>query len=453
MSEEPRPASQNTTGEYCTFCGALIPPTGNFCPRCGAIRASLRASDPNLSPFPWVRTVPVRTGPSWRRLFKTGSAYSMITMLAQFILSLAALIYGITIVLPEIVKHSFSMIIITPRLVEIGRISGDALGAYYLLIVAAILMSAIWLFLTSARSFKKELGMKAEPRKHSAIFDLCGLMFAVLFLNVAVVIVMGIFDSEVTSPVEDTDLWELLFLLANASVWEELIVRVLMIGLPLIGIDLLRRAFSGRALPYKSYKYVLGGGISIGIPEAALLILSSVMFGMGHYEGWGAWKVFPAAVAGLAFGYMFLKHGLAASIMLHFGFDYLSLPSEVFAGASLSILVFLAVAILLWVGMGSVFFGYYLTRMIEFVTKRKYFEDRPAPQPVQYNYSYGGNIMQPPREIPPAAGNLGLGQREPTATQNAMPGFGAVFICPVCGNTQARWLDGRFQCLRCGTLL
>ncbi|MBE0519278.1 MAG: CPBP family intramembrane metalloprotease [Thermoplasmata archaeon] len=453
MSEEPRPACQNTPGEYCTLCGAWIPPTGNFCPRCGAIRASLRASDPVQSPFPMARTVPVRTGPSWRRLFKTGSAYSMITMLAQFILSLVTLIYGITIVLPEIVKHTFSMIIITPNLVEIGRISGDALGVYYLLIVAAILMSAIWLFVTSARSFRKELGMKAESRKHSAIFDLCGLMFAVLFLNMVVILVMGMFGNEATSPVEDTDLWELLFLLANASVWEELIVRVLMIGLPLIAIDLLRRAFSGRALPYKPQKYVLGGGISIGIPEAALLIFSSAMFGMGHYEGWGAWKVFPATVAGLAFGYMFLRHGLAASIMLHFGFDYLSLPSDVFPGASLSILVFLGVALLLWIGMGSVFFGYYLTRMAEFVTKRKYFEDRPAPQPVHYAYSYGGKITQPPRETPPVTGSPELGRREPVTTQNAIPGFGAVFICPVCGSTQARWLDGRFQCLRCGSLL
>ncbi len=377
----------------------------------------------------------------------------MVTLLAQFVLSLITLIYGITIVLPEITKHSFSMIIITPTLVEIGRISGDALGVYYLLIVAAILMSAIWLFVTSARSFRKELGMKAESRKHSAIFDLCGLMFAVFFLNLVVVLVVGMFGNEPTSPIEDTDLWELLFLLANASVWEELIVRVLMIGLPLIGIDLIRRSFSGRALPYRPRKYVLGGGISIGIPEAALLIFSSVMFGMGHYEGWGAWKVFPAAMAGLAFGYMFLKHGLAASIMLHFGFDYLSLPSEVFAGASLGILLFLGVAILLWVGMGSVFFGYYLTRMAEFVTKRKYFEDRPAPQPVQYTYSYSGRITQPSGGIPPSTMSPDHSRREPATTQNAIPGFGAVFICPVCGSTQARWLDGRFQCLRCGSLL
>jgi len=398
------------------------------------------------------RTVPVKTGPSWRRLFKTGSAYSMITLLAQFILALVTLIYGITIVLPEIVKHTFSMIIITPNLVEIGRISGDALGVYYLLIVAAILMSAFWLFATSARPFRKELGMRAESRKHSAIFDLCGLMFAVIFLNMVVILVMGMFGNEVTSPVEDRDLWELLFLLANASVWEELIVRVLMIGLPLMAIDLLRRAFSGRALPYKPHKYVLGGGISIGIPEAALLIFSSAMFGMGHYEGWGAWKVFPTAVAGLAFGYMFLRHGLAASIMLHFGFDYLSLPSDVFPGASLSILVFLGVAVLLWIGMGSVFFGYYLTRMAEFVTKRKYFEDRPAPQPVHYTHSYGGQITQLQRETPSVTRSPEPDRREPVTTQNAIPGFGAVFICPVCGSTQARWLDGRFQCLRCGSL-
>src|SRR5207249_6609828 len=44
------------------------------------------------------------------------------------------------------------------------------------------------------------------------------------------------------------------------------------------------------------------------------LIASSVIFGLAHAPGWGLWKVIPAMVAGLGFGYLFLRHGIAAAI-------------------------------------------------------------------------------------------------------------------------------------------
>lgn len=381
---------------------------------------------------------------------KTIMAYGMITFVIQLIAGLAALVYGITIVLPEITYHSYVVYVIAPILIAVGEISGDVLAAYYLIIVAAIIASAVWLFLTSWKGYRKELAMKGESRKHSAIFDLCGLMFGVLFLNMIIVIFSGILWDGPTTPTEGADLWELLFLLANASVWEELIVRVLLIGIPLLIVDLLRNSVRAKGI-----KYLVGGGFGIGIAEVVLILASSALFGFAHLPGWGAWKVFPAAVAGVAFGYMFMRHGLASAIMLHFGFDYLSLPVEVFAGGSDASLVILGMATLTWMAMGAVFFGYYIVRMIEFVTGGKYFEELPRPaSPYEafYRYPYApGPVQQPPQAHPgyEIRGPLQEAGGGPTIPPGP-PGF---FVCPTCGYPEASWRDGRFQCLRCGTIV
>ncbi len=450
MSATDGDSAASSRDEQCVHCGSAIPPNGAYCPNCGALRMSLLASRPQLQP----RT-PVRKPPSWRVIIKTILAFGMLTFLAQLVLSLAALIQGTTIVLPEIVHRSYTLYVVAPILTAIGEISGDALGVYYLLLVVAILSSAVWLALTSWKGYLKELTMKAESRKHSAVFDLCGLMFGVLFLNYVIILLMGVFWEDPSVPTEGAELWELLFLLANASVWEELIVRVLLIGVPLLLIDLLRRSTQA-----KKHRYILGGGFSLGVAETVLLLASSVLFGLAHFDGWGAWKVFPSAVAGLAFGYMFLRHGLASAIMLHFGFDYLSMPNEVFFdGPGIGALILLGFALLAWAAMGAVFFGYYVVRMVEFVTKEKYLEEGPpAPfaYPTYYTYRYvppeaqwqaPPQVQQWPQERSP--------DTRPVVSPGpaAPPGSQGFFVCPVCGYTGARWMEGKFQCLRCGAVV
>lgn len=378
-------------------------------------------------------------------MIKAVLACTMVTFAIQLIVMLFTLIWGVHIVLPEIVHHGFSLYLALPTLVDIVTLSGDALGAYYVLLVLAILASAAWLFLKSWKGFVLEAAMRGKSREHSPLFDMCGLMFAVLFLNVVVVLLMGATGWAPTDPVSDSELWELLFLLANASVWEELVTRVLLIGIPLLVIDLLRRKHGdGMA------NYFLGGGFKFGAVEVALILISSVIFGFAHYEGWGSWKVFPATVAGLAFGYMFMKHGLASAIMLHFSFDYLSMPMQVFED-SMGLTIVTGLAVLLWVGLGFVFFVYFTMRMVEFVTGLKLAEEKPqlvgAPAVFypQQAYYGGGYSQAPPVPIHPA-------QQPVTAQNGATPGFGGIYACPYCGYTEARWINGRFQCLRCGRL-
>jgi hypothetical protein len=371
-------------------------------------------------------------------------AFGMLTFIAQLVLALCSLVYGVSIVLPEITDYGYGLYLIAPMLFEIGTISGGVLAAYYIALVVVIVVSAAWVFITSAKGYHKELTTQAKPRQHSAIFEVCGLMFGVLFLNVLVVLITGVIWEEPTSPVEEYQLWELLFLLANASVWEEFAVRVLLIGVPMILVDLVRRTPKD-----KIYRYLLGGGFHIGAPEVALVLLSSALFGFAHLEGWGAWKVFPSAVAGVAFGYLFIKYGLASAILLHFGFDYLSIPLELLTDSSdMSALLLFGLATLIWVGMGAVFFVYFLLRIFEFLTDKQFLDDRRPFSP----YTRPMPIWAP--EYPPPQTVTDAYQTESVTPppQVVLPRTGGFFICPVCGYPEARWTDGRLMCLRCGTM-
>jgi membrane protease YdiL (CAAX protease family) len=368
---------------------------------------------------------------AWRDIARTISAIIMISFATYLAVCLFTLLYGIGIVSPELEFWSFTLYVVFLGVYGLVTLSGGMLYGWYLFLVFTIILSAAWVFLTSARGFGKELTMKSEPRSHSPFFDMCGLMVAILFINTVIVLAMVGIGGEATNPTEDVETSELLLLLANASVWEELIVRVLLIGIPLLVIDAVaKRGFR------KPHKYLLGGGIAIGRPEVFLIVVSSIIFGLAHLEGWGAWKVFPSGLAGVAFGYMYLKHGLAASILLHFSFDYLSMPLLVFEG-SLSLALAVGIGILLWLGLGLVFATYFTIRIAEFLTGKTLFDSPggtpvPAPAGAPYTQSQQWSQHSNWTHAPPTSDDF--------------------FICPICGSTGARRLQGRRQCRSCGRL-
>jgi len=375
-------------------------------------------------------------------------------MMLSVVFSLAAglvtLVYGIGLVAPDILDspdwaEGYSVFIVVPVFIHLFSISGYALLAYYLLIVAAIIASCAWVFLSSYKGFLKELTMNAEPRKHSQIFDISGLIFVEMFMLIVVVVIAALLGISQTETGVTGTTSELLFLLANASVWEELIVRVLMIGLPILVVDL-----AIRKKHKKWMSYIFGGGFNFGVPEVVFLMVSAVIFGYAHYiGGWEAWIVPWDALGGVTFGYLFLRHGLAAAVVLHFAIDYRGMPTEVFGFSE----AYMIVLFMLWIGLGAIFTVYYLLRVGEFLTGGKYLEER-----VHYLVPY----QQQPLPYPPMTQQW---PQTPTNGQtNAPPpgratqasaspsGLYGGYVCPYCGHTEARWIDGRFQCLRCNRL-
>jgi hypothetical protein len=382
----------------------------------------------------------------WRKVGKSVSAFVMLTFVAQLVLSIVALFYGMKWVVPAILDewHGFNLILITPVIIKLLTVSGYFLLVFYFFLIGAIVSSCTWVFVTSIRGFSKELSMTAVSREHSPLFETCGLLFATLFFSVLVALLFRTTASDVPSA---GTLQESLFLLANASVWEELIVRVLLIGLPLILVNLLRKNRMN-----KWHSYFLGGGFKIGTPEATLIVVSAAIFGYAHYAGgWGAWKIIPASAGGLAFGYLFLRFGLAASIMLHFATDYLGMPIEVFNSNGLSLIT--GVGILIWLGFGVIFFSYYLTRIGEFLSGQRLFGASRAPVPTPWVEPGMQDSFQTPVHGPYDDHLRGWNQgatADPNPYRNQ--GFSGGYVCARCGNTQARWVDGRFECMRCGLL-
>lgn len=384
---------------------------------------------------------------NWRVVIKGISAFVMVSFIIQILVSLFTLIYGIHIVVPDIldVWRGYTLFLVIPVIVDIVLLSGYTLLVWYFFLVGAIVASCTWVLLSGYKGFLKELTMTAKSREHSAIFDTAGLLFATLFFSVFVVLLLNPPESGLPSTLT---LSEKLFQLANASVWEEIAVRVLLIGLPMVAVDLSRNN-SGR----KAYSYLLGGGFKLGIPEVALIIVSAVIFGFAHYlGGWGAWKIVPAAVGGFAFGYLFLRYGIAASIMLHFGTDYLGMPIDVFNSNGLKLLI--GLTILVWLGFGLLFFVYYTIRVGEFFSGKKYMEGVPAVAANPWNdpRMQVSVYYQPPETQQTVQVHYGPASGQVPHTPPPRQGIGGGYVCPICGNTQARWIDGKFQCLRCGHL-
>jgi Type II CAAX prenyl endopeptidase Rce1-like len=57
----------------------------------------------------------------------------------------------------------------------------------------------------------------------------------------------------------------------------------------------------------------------------AFLFISSFIFGYAHYAsgaGWGPGKISEAALAGLALGYLYIKYGFLADVLLHWSINY-----------------------------------------------------------------------------------------------------------------------------------
>src|SRR5205807_4352925 len=231
----------------------------------------------------------------------------------------------------------------------------------------------------TSRAFKAPIeSIGTRLRSRSAWIAIAQVWMAVTFFQVALIYVLTLAGIEPTSPINLTpqNAWVLLFELANAGVYEEVIFRLLLIGLPMaVGSVVLRimdvnRGATGNGPGSAgryiggAWRYLIGGILRRDSPKEALvagwalLFASSAIFGLAHAPGWGLWKVVPAMVAGLGFGYLFLRHGIGAAILAHFVNDYaITLSYEGVGGEALMILIELLVLGLAVAGAG--FLGWY----------------------------------------------------------------------------------------------
>ena len=236
---------------------------------------------------------------------------------------------------------------------------------YYLFLAVALVISYIFMMGSSAKTFAKEL-IFGKPAKHSPLYTVGGLFCAVLVITKIWYSFANIIHANPTVPnfSDNVPFWEVAFGYAQASVWEEIVSRLLLIGVSLLWIDLIFR----RNKLQTPYRYFIGGKLNFGPVECGLIVFSALMFGFAHLEIWDFWKVPPAFIVGLAFGYLFVRFGIYAAIMLHFSLNFLSIPIDYF-NPSLGVEFIIALMIWACLAAGVMFLIYYSLRLWKFITQ------------------------------------------------------------------------------------
>lgn len=110
---------------------------------------------------------------------------------------------------------------------------------------------------------------------------------------------------------------QMLFLLTKAGLEEEILLRVVWIGIPMAALAIIINK------DRRSWQYLMGG-FGMSKTAFALIVFSSVLFGLAHLSGWGWGKVPDAIMSGLIFGYLYTEYGLYAAVIAHTANDTLS---------------------------------------------------------------------------------------------------------------------------------
>ncbi|MDR1405421.1 MAG: CPBP family intramembrane metalloprotease [Candidatus Methanoplasma sp.] len=210
-------------------------------------------------------------------------------------------------------------ILIVPFPQNVFSLSGPMLQIYWITIAAVVILCAVY---SMYRFIKTAVHPKAasehDTPENTAFFWITVSLSAMIFINFAVVLITSLLGYETSVP-SLGDKTEQMFLLADAAVWEEIITRLLYIGVPmtLISLAVTRKA--------KSLK-CLFGGFGMSLTAVALIVISGTVFGLAHYPGWGeqTWKVLTAGIMGAFLGYIFVRFGIYATILLHFINNYMS---------------------------------------------------------------------------------------------------------------------------------
>jgi hypothetical protein len=296
-----------------------------------------------------------------KRVGKRFGALSSLSLFAY--LTIAVVIF--LLMGPEILRQLYGtydyLFVITPEIVPILRIDGALLVGVFALEAVAITASFFYITGRSVLPTLRE-AIDGKPGKHSTMLTIGGLFFLsylAIFVSYLIVGAAGVTPN--TPDFGSDPIWAQIYSASSATVWEELIARVLLLGVPLLWIDLIFRRKA--LLPPR--KYLLGGINRFGTVEVGLVIFSAAMFATGHVWNWDIYKVIPTAIGGLCFGYLFVKIGLHASIIFHVCFNFLSFPT-LFTSASQTGLIDIMM-LFVWLPAGVVFFVYYFIRMIKFL--------------------------------------------------------------------------------------
>ena len=303
---------------FCVYCGEMLKPyPRSGCARCQECRNSGDT---------FCRYCGKKLTEEENPFLQIGFVIGMITavvLTCLLVFEYIVALWGIPQVFPNLPDYGSTLIIVVPIIINVVSFSGVLSQIYYLLLIAAVTV-CLFLFLYKAAIplHKLSKGDNKTIRK-TAFFEMPVLFAVLYFWEFIFLMVLRVAGVDV-SGLPDMDAWKWMYELLEASVWEEVITRILLIGLPMALIALFYNK-EGKG----SWKYLFGG---FGIDRKVLVLIffSATIFAAGHLNNWGWWKFFPTFAFGLIVGYLFCRYGVYATIMMHFLTDYTNAESWLF---------------------------------------------------------------------------------------------------------------------------
>lgn len=257
-----------------------------------------------------------------------------------------------------------------PYLVSLTPLYGEGAMLFYTPLVFILLLSALSLIIRSGYPSLKQLsqglakGTGLNPMGNNPLYATFLVFSAIMSFSLSYHIILASLGITIKVPgFGSLPLWRRILSLVIASVWEEIISRVFYIGLPLTvlaGLNIYPRGEKRLSL----WKYLSGGGVRITLPRLVLLLFSSILFGIAHIPSWDMYKFIPSVVAGLGFGYLYLRYGIASAISAHLALDTITLLPSIInlyfgPGTAAVSYLFVMTVILLSLLFGSLFMGYF----------------------------------------------------------------------------------------------
>ncbi len=321
----------------------------------------------------------------------------------------------ISVILPETFVHKTVIYVVLVFVVPIAEVGGYYFVAYTIFLIISVLVSfAYLLYLEGSRIF---LYYKSDSRVKKKKFSLTDspisrLAFtfsALLFIYYTYLIILQMLGITFHTPgIHELELWQMIYSLTRASVWEEITIRVVFIGLPMTIYAVLNDKTDLK-------RYILGG---FGTKDRFVIwpiLFSSSIFAFAHLASWDLYKLPPTFLAGLVFGYLFAKDGLYSCILFHFAWNFTSVFNKL--SPSLGEVVSIFIIITLFLG---VYFSYMFTK-----------------KAIVW-------LIRPVSEI-----------RQPKVSEeeegHKTTGVEAAFVCSDCGNHTALYTkEGKLKCKHCG---
>jgi len=356
---------------------------------------------------------------------KQGEEIASIVALAVFLVLIGLNFTALVLAAPSVFAHlwyaQYYFLIITPWPIGLFPLVGPSLVAWFAVIVFAISASVIYYYTTNFWAIVKESRVPIAGKRTAELY------FMTLFVTLVVYYIVGLLSPAPpkTPDFQEYPEWAQYMALAYASFHEELITRVFLLGLPLFAVHGIMQ-IAGRGEMRPLYRYVVGGGFEIGRFEVLFILFSASMFGVAHMLGGWDWvKVLPTLVFGIAAGYLFLRMGLYASIMLHFGTNYLSF----------------AIALLM---KGGLFGALFMVVLVAFMLALGLYAT------LKYAYLVWKEIA----DHLSAEGATRRGVISPLSGPDPLGPYWHRLRCRQCGGTTYEYLGGRrIRCVNCGRVI